>query len=67
METFKDRLKELREEKGISQSQLAKETGLNQASISLLEGGRRVPTAPTIITLAKYFEVTTDYLLGMTD
>lgn len=65
MQTFKDRLKELREEKGLSQSQLSKETGLSQAIISMWEDGLRMPNAQAIIVLAKYFEVTTDYLLGL--
>ena len=67
MITFIDRLKELREDKGLSQSQLAKETGLSQAGISLWEDGLRVPNAQVIISLAKYFEVTTDYLLGLSN
>ena len=67
MQTFKDRLKELREEKCLSQSQLAKETGLSQAGISLWEDGLRVPNAQVIIVLAQYFKVTSDYLLGLSD
>lgn len=67
MKSFQNRLKELREEKGLSQSQLAKETNLTQAAISLWEDGLRVPTAPSIIVLAQYFKVSTDYLLGVED
>lgn len=67
MEIFSERLKELREEKGLSQSQLSKETGLSQAGISLWEDGLRVPNAQVIILLAQYFKVTSDYLLGLSD
>ena len=67
MEKFFERLKELRIEKGITQAQLAQETGLTISAISKWEQGSRVPSAFVIITLAKYFGVTTDYLLGVTD
>ncbi|MDE7083710.1 MAG: helix-turn-helix domain-containing protein [Clostridia bacterium] len=67
MKSFQDRLKELREENGLSQSQLAKETNLSQAAISLWEDGQRIPNAQVIIILARYFKVSTDYLLGVTD
>lgn len=67
MEIFIERLKELRTEKGLSQAQLAKETGLGKTAICYWEIGKRVPSATAIITLAKYFNVTTDYLLGVGD
>ena len=67
METFQSRLIELRLEKGLSQVQLAKATGLSSGAISYWEAGKRAPTAPTIIILAKYFNVSSDYLLGLTD
>ena len=65
METFIERLKELRIEKKLSQAQLAKETGLTQADIASLEVGKRVPRALAIIALANYFNVSSDYLLGL--
>lgn len=67
MEVFAERLKELRIEKGLSQNQLAKATGLTHAAISRWESGLRQPTAAAIITLAKFFGVTSDYLLGLED
>ena len=67
MEIFAERLKELRKEKGITQEQLAEETGLTQGALTRYENGLRSPAANAIITLAKYFGVTTDYLLGVTD
>ena len=67
MEKFAERLKELRLEKGITQDKLAQETGLSQAALANWENGKRSPTAAAVITLAKYFNVTTDYLLGVTD
>lgn len=65
MEIFIERLKELRIEKKLSQTQLAKETGLTQAAIATWEVGKRVPGALAIIALAKYFSVSSDYLLGL--
>ena len=67
MEEFTKRLKELRLERGLSQIQLAQETGLGKSAIGLWELGQRIPNALAVITLAKYFNVTTDYLLGVTD
>lgn len=67
MEVFVERLKELRIEKGLSLVQLAKETGISKSAISFWENGDRIPTALNIITLAKYFEVSADYLLGLED
>ncbi len=67
MDIFAERLKELRTEKGLSQAQLAKETKLSCAAICYWETEKRIPNALAIIALAKYFNVTTDYLLGVSD
>ena len=67
MEKFIERLKELRTDLGKSQAQLAKETGLSQPAIALWELGERIPNAQAIIVLARYFKVTTDFLLGEED
>ena len=64
---FKDRLKELRIEKGISQMQLAAKLHLSQSAIAKWECGRTEPTASAIIALAKFFDETTDYVLGVED
>ena len=64
---FKERLKELRAAKGLSQMQLAQAVGLSQSAIAKWELGKTEPTASAIILLAAFFEETTDYLLGVTD
>ena len=64
---FKDRLKELRTDKGLSQMQLAKELKLSQSAVAKWELGKTEPTATAIITVAKYFDVSIDYLLGVED
>ena len=67
MEKFIERLKELRTDFGKSQVDVAKETGLSKSAIAHWELGERVPNAQAIIILARYFKVTTDYLLGEED
>ena len=47
--------------------QLSKETGLSAGAIGFGETEKRIPNAMAIIALAKFFGVTTDYLLGVTD
>ncbi len=64
---FKDRLKELRTIKNISQMQLSVKTGISQSAIAKWELGKTEPTASAIITLSKFFNETTDYLLGLED
>lgn len=64
---FNSRLKELRLERNLSQAQLANELQVSQRSVSSWETGFRRPDFETLIALAKYFDVTTDYLLGVSD
>ena len=65
MDKFSKTLKELRNNIGISQRCLAKEIGLGKSSISSWEQGSRIPNIYEIVQLAKYFNVSTDYLLGL--
>ncbi len=64
---FKDKLKELRIAKNLSQMQLSNKTGISQSAIAKWELGKTEPTASAIITLAKFFSETTDYILGLED
>ena len=64
---FSIRLKELRESKGISQQQLANKLGYTQVCISRWESSNRQPNLDDVIIVAMFFNVTTDYLLGLTD
>ena len=64
---FRERLKELRKAKDMSQAALSKATGISQSAIAKWELGRTEPTASAIVTLAKFFGESTDYLLGMED
>lgn len=67
MEKFTTRLKELRTDKNLSQADLAIATGLTQGAITYWETGQRVPNAKAIIILARFFDVSIDYLLGEKD
>ena len=61
------RIKELREEKGLSQKQLAEVIGLNYRTISHYENGRAEPSLETIERLCNCFDVSAGYLLGLED
>lgn len=65
METFGERLKELRKERGYGQIQLAKEIGVGKSVISLWELNRCEPTLSNLIKLSLYFNVSIDYLAGL--
>lgn len=64
---FSQNLNELRQEKNLSQAQLAKFLGYTQSNISEWEKGSVEPKATALLAIAKFFEVTTDYLLGLED
>ncbi len=67
METFGIRFKELREEENLSQLELSKRLNVSQSAIAKWEKFRTEPTASAIVSVAKYFGVSADYLLGLTD
>lgn len=62
-----NRLKQLREEKKLFQSDLAKHLGVSITAITYYENEKRDMSPDTIIKLADYFGVSTDYLLGKSD
>ena len=64
MKFFSERLKELREEKGISQTELGDELGVSRSSISFYEKSVRVPDIEFLEKAATFFSVPVDYLLG---
>lgn len=59
-----NRLKEIRERKGITQKQVAEFLGRGVTTYANYETGRRDMDTETLVMLAEYFEVTTDYILG---
>ena len=67
LELFATRVKELRKQKRLSQTELGEVLGLTHKSISTIESGVRGTTIEKLILLAKFFDVSTDYLLGLKD
>lgn len=61
---FKDRLKELRLQRGYSQIELGKKLGLSNSTISMYERGERNPDFETLDLIADFFNVDVSYLLG---
>lgn len=62
---FKDILKELRLEKSLTQEELAKELNFSMSVVNKWENGKKNPSVDILKILAKYFDVTIDYLLGI--
>ena len=60
-------LKTIRNNMGISQQTLATAIGTTQQSINMYENHKVEPDIATLISLADYFDVTVDYLIGRTD
>lgn len=58
-----NRIKELRNERNISQMNLAKQIGVSQKAIDYWERGVNEPKASYIVLLCNYFDVSADYLL----
>jgi repressor LexA len=67
MSCLAERLRTLRGELGLSQQKLSEATGLTKSSINMYERGEREPGLQTVATLAHYFKVDTDYLLGQSE
>ena len=61
------RIKELREDRDLRQSDLARATGIDQRTISNYETGKSNPDSYALIKLADFFDVSVDYLLGRTE
>ena len=60
-------LKELRQEKGFTQAEVAKAIKTSQRNIGRWENGENEPSASFVARLAKFFDVSADYLLGLED
>lgn len=67
MESFGEKLRILRQEKGIGQIQLAKELEVGKSIISLWEQDKCEPTLSKLIAISRFFDVSIDYLAGLED
>ncbi len=62
-----ERIKSLRKRNNLSLAILSKLTGLSKSAINRWENNKTDINGNAIVALAKFFEVTADYLLGLTD
>ncbi|MDO4495866.1 MAG: helix-turn-helix transcriptional regulator [Clostridiaceae bacterium] len=62
---FNQRLKDIREDKDLNQTQFGKILNMSQRKISRLETGETEPTTEEIRTICKTFKVSADWLLGL--
>lgn len=67
MKTFCERLRELRKENKLTTTELAEKLNISQSSISRWENGERRPNIKELYNIALFFNVTSDYLLGLED
>ncbi|MCL2052993.1 MAG: helix-turn-helix domain-containing protein [Oscillospiraceae bacterium] len=65
--SFQKRLRILRLNRGLKQKELAEKLNIVKSTISAYELGKITPTAENLISLARFFDVSTDYLLGESD
>ncbi len=63
--TLGEKIKNLREDKNLTQSQLGTALNMTQRKISYLENNMYEPSIQDIIEICHYFDVSADYLLGM--
>lgn len=64
---FPERLSDLMKKRGLTQQNLADSMGVKRQTISLYKSGQSMPDAKTLRDLAEYFNVSSDYLLGLSD
>ena len=60
-----DRIKKLREQNGITQTELAQKLNITRSSVNAWEMGISAPSTQNIIEISELFDVSTDYLLGV--
>ena len=61
------RIRDLREDADLTQSQIGKHLGLPQRTYAYYEKGERTIPPEILIQIARFHEVSVDYLLGLTD
>ena len=64
---FGDRIRNLREDADLNQTELGQAVGMTQRKISYIECGQFEPSVDDIVALCRFFQVTADYLLGLSD
>lgn len=64
MITLKDRLKELRKSKSMTQKEVAEKLNITREAYTLYETGKNVPTIETLKKLAELYQTSIDYIVG---
>lgn len=64
MNTYRNKIRDLREDMDLRQIDVAKATGIDQKTLSNYETGKTNPDSNALIRLADFFGVTIDYLIG---
>lgn len=67
MRKFAEKLRELRRDKKLTMKGLSEKTGLSTTAICQWENSTTDISSDNLVILAKFFEVSTDYLLGLED
>lgn len=67
LEVFAARLRQLRNASGLSRDAVAEKAGTNRTSLGTFEDATSSPNIVTLVELARLFDTTTDYLLGLTE
>ena len=62
---FGEKIRNLREDTDLSQSQLGAAVHMTQRKISYIECGKYEPSLEDIVSLCRFFRVSSDYLLGL--
>ena len=64
---FKDNLRVLRKERGLTQSDLAKRLAISRSAVNSWEMSLTAPSLANVLEMTEIFHVSADYLLGLTD
>lgn len=67
MKKYKNRIRDLREDRDLRQTDVSKATGIDQKTLSNYETGKTSPDSYALIRLADFFGVSIDYLVGRTE
>lgn len=67
MEILAERLSLLRKERNLTQKEVGRELGISLNSYQRYETSEREPTAPLLVRMARFYNVSLDYLVGLKD
>lgn len=67
MNTFNNRIKQIRKDRNLTQKQTAEILNITERNYQYYESGQREPNLKTLVSIATEFDVSIDYLVGRTD